>query len=85
MEIFGLAVTLAGTALSLIGSWKLFRFRSDDPKFTQDGANLPGERTSTVVPNLIIAQRRPLGFACFGGAVTVVGGAIVAVAAITAL
>jgi hypothetical protein len=77
MIITSLAVTLLGVAFSLTGSfWLLFGFKPTNSRYVNDGGLYPGEQTSTVVPNLLADQRRPLGLVAIGGCMQVIGGVL---------
>lgn len=77
MIIASLAVTVIGVAFSLAGSiWLLLGFSPNNPRYVNDGGLYPGEQTSTVVPNLLTDQRRPLGLVAIGGGLQVIGGSL---------
>jgi hypothetical protein len=52
---FSVLGALGGTAAAV---WLLVGFNPDNPRYVMDGMNYPGERESTVLPNLLRDQRK---------------------------
>ena len=74
MTTFGWVLSITGTAITFVCAvWLLRGFSPTDPRFTDDGQNYPGTRTSVVVPNLLRAQRKVSGVLALGASVQLVG------------